>query len=294
MNLNKVSYFARSAVDGVMLTRRCPNCGAAGGETIDRKFHVTQLIRCDHCALQYRFPPDRDGFDAAFYSSAYSQGMTTDLPDDTTLNAWKKAGFAGTDKDFSRYLTLLANAGVAPGARVLDFGCSWGYGAWQLAQAGYDVTGAEIGEGRRAFARDKLGVTLADDLTAYATAPEHEKFDCVFSAHVLEHIAEPAETLTLLTRITKRGGRLVLITPNGSEQYRRTNPSHWHSLWGLKHPNMIDEQFYGHRFSHDPKLIVSQIPSAETVAKVFGAAGTHTDALDGPEIILILRNDAPA
>ena len=52
--------------------------------------------------------------------------------------------FAGEEKNYAGYIAVLHALGVAEGARMLDFGCSWGYGSWQLAQAGFAVEAFEI------------------------------------------------------------------------------------------------------------------------------------------------------
>jgi hypothetical protein len=57
----------------------------------------------------------------------------------------------------------------------------------------------------------------------------------------------------------------VAFTPNGSAALRASNPDAWHKLWGLVHPQLIDEEFLLHRFAGDPLIVTS---SAHPIAEI--------------------------
>ncbi len=78
------------------------------------------------------------------------------------LQVFLGCDFAGTEKERSTYLKVIQAAGIRPGMGVLDFGCSWGYGRWQLRQAGYKVLSYEISSPRSRCAESMLGCTLID------------------------------------------------------------------------------------------------------------------------------------
>ena len=139
----------------------------------------------------------------SFYQTRYSQGFTTDTPSPAQLDALKASGFKGTEKDYTQNLAVLRAIGCRPGARLFDYGCSWGYGSWQLVQAGYDVTAFEISVPRADYARIHLGINVQ-------TRPEDVQgpFDAFFSSHVPEHVTSVADTLCLARRVleTRTGG----------------------------------------------------------------------------------------
>ena len=188
--LNKLSYLARSAaLYTAPEANRCPNCGSAQSTLVDRKYAVTQLRRCGDCAMQFRTPTDSEEDNRRFYNFAYVEGHAMICPSPAELTELKRINFAGTDRDFAPYIEALKGLGIQPPARLLDFGCSWGHGSYQFAQAGYDTWSFEIAVDRRTYGIDNLGVRHVDDI--YDMAPDHPlagTFDCFFSAHVLEHV----------------------------------------------------------------------------------------------------------
>ena len=72
----------------------------------------------------------------------------------------KQWNFSGTPRDINTWIGVLQF--LRPGGRVLDFGCSWGYGTYQLRQAGFDAVGFEVSRPRAKFGREKLGLNIID------------------------------------------------------------------------------------------------------------------------------------
>jgi SAM-dependent methyltransferase len=265
--MGKVGYFLASAVRAFDSNRgRCPSCDAIEHETIMRKYVVTSLRRCANCQLMYRFPTDPQEQSEAFYddgaTEGYEQGFTTTLPSDEELNALLKSGFAEHEKDYSYFIDLLNAIKPAP-ARVFDFGCSWGYGSWQIGQAGYDVRSYEISNRRRGFAIDKLGVA-AD--TEFPVADAAGAFDIFFSSHVLEHLPALQDKVAAGAAYLRPGGTLVAITPNGADAFRQADPSSWRRLWGEVHPNLLDEVYFKTLAGDRPYFIASTPVNAGRLA----------------------------
>jgi 2-polyprenyl-3-methyl-5-hydroxy-6-metoxy-1,4-benzoquinol methylase len=223
----------------------CPNCGSTHHEVIDRKYLIAELRRCEACKLLYRAPTDSDQENKAYYQTSYTEGFTTELPDEAALKRLLESSFAGTEKSYADYVRVLSSLGTKRGARVFDYGCSWGYGSWQLAQAGFAVSAFEISRPRASFAREKLGIDCTDVLPrAELVGGQAQSFDVFFSAHVLEHVPSPGKVIALAKALVKPGGLFVAFTPNGSAQHRAVNPIGWHTLWGKVHPNLLDECYY--------------------------------------------------
>jgi 2-polyprenyl-3-methyl-5-hydroxy-6-metoxy-1,4-benzoquinol methylase len=192
----------------------------------------------------YRVPASPAQQQAEFYQKEYSQGFTTDLPSDERLRDLIQSGFVGTERDYSRYLTIFSALGIEKGSRLLEYGCSWGYGAWQLQNAGFRVTAFEISRPRCRFAREKLGVDAVVN-SSEIKGP----FDVTFSAHVLEHVDSVQSALDIQMGLLRPGGWLVGITPNGSQPYRKMHFANFHRLWGLVHPQLLDDEFLLNKFS---------------------------------------------
>jgi len=238
--INKGNYFASSLVKRLAGSHQtCPSCAGAPGGTLDRKAAVTRLQRCTRCELLFRSPTTSARENASFYQSAYDEGFTTELPPPDRLKRWIDTGFAGTEKDYSHYLAVLNALAIPRGARVFDYGCSWGYGSHQLSnRGGYAVDAFEISTPRAEFARHHLKVSMPTP-----SAWELNSYDVFFSAHVIEHVPSVADMIALGQQLLKPGGLFVAFTPNGSRTFRQNAPRDWHLMWGFVHPQLIDDDF---------------------------------------------------
>jgi 2-polyprenyl-3-methyl-5-hydroxy-6-metoxy-1,4-benzoquinol methylase len=282
--LSKLRYvFTCASKMGDRRRSTCPSCGSAGSTLVARKYLVTALRRCGECKLMFRTPTTTAEENRVFYQDLYSQGSVTDMPDDERLKSLVDSGFAGSDRDFSPYVKVLRALGMEPGARILDFGCSWGYGSWQLQRSGFEVDAFEISESRCRFAREKLGVNAYDRI---GSIPEG-KYDVFFSAHVLEHVPSVSSAIDLARAKVVRGGLFVAFTPNGSEGNRRRDPAGWARLWGLNHPNFLDDVFYRHVFSD--VLLASGPYDYELLADAWHRSGVRSLPLDGYELLAVTR-----
>jgi len=243
----------------------CPNCGAAGAAVVRRKYLVTQLRRCAGCGLLFRTPTDSAADNEIFYNRFYRQGTTTDTPAEDELAAQIESGFSGFQYSYERHIRLLRGCGVGPGARVFDFGCSWGYGPFQLARHGYKVTAFEIGRGRADFARHRLGVDVIGSREALLDFAELHAgaFDAFFSSHVLEHVPQPGEAIAIAERLLRPGGLFISLTPNGSAAAQRAQPN-WEKWWGEVHPNFIDDVYLNTALARWPRtLFASPLSDAD-------------------------------
>ncbi len=258
--MSKVSYLVRSASQFAKPAAwRCPNCGSATSTEVDRKYIVTRLLRCAECSLMYRGPTDSEEFNRLFYNFHYQEGTAMICPSSSAIARLREENFAGDDRDFAGYIAFLERHGAKRGGRLFDFGCSWGYGSYQFARAGYDVQSYEIADDRRNYAIEHLGIRHIDDPFAIVEGhPLAGSFDCFFSAHVLEHVPSPSKVIDLARRCLRDGGLFVAFTSNGNEGFRKCNPASWHNMWGSVHPNFLDGQFYSHQFARSKHRFVSR------------------------------------
>lgn len=255
--MTRIAYLRRSVAGQLMPDRlKCPNCGCERSEIVDRKLVVTQLRRCANCQLMFRTPTDDPAINADFYEHVYEQGFTTHMPSDEALDEMKRSGFFGSEKEsYSYYIKILADLGLRPGAKLFDYGCSWGYGSFQLSRAGYNVVAYEVGRSRSRYAKEKLSVRTVDDMDQ-AERELCGQFDCFFSAHVIEHLPVPARAFVYARQLLVDGGLFVSFTPNGSRNHRAVSRN-WSRLWGEVHPNFIDDKFFDYSFRLSPRSVGS-------------------------------------
>jgi SAM-dependent methyltransferase len=223
--------------------KSCPFCGSPDTRLTARKQMILQLRTCTVCGLRFRWPKETPSFSEKFYQASYQEtGFTTELPSPAELSGFIAQNFAGSPKDFARPISILREFQPPP-ARILDYGCSWGYGAYQLQKAGYQVTGFEISRPRAALGRDQLGIEILDSLDDLPRIPA-QSFDGIFASHVLEHLSSPKDTFELFARILKPGGIALILVPNGGGQAARELGVRWSTLINEKHVLALDGAFF--------------------------------------------------
>ena len=232
----------------------CPSCGGRGGAALDRKYLVTSFRRCGDCRLLFRTPTTTEEENAQFYQSDYEESATTDLPSEAELKSLKIENFASLSTSYLSYIGVLLALGARPGQHIMDFGCSWGYGSYQLQQAGFTVEAFEISKLRANYARERLNIRLLE-----LGEIRSESCDVFLSCHVIEHVPSVENMMALGERALRPGGLFVAFTPNGSLTYRNKSPQAWHRSWGGVHPQLIDEIFL-QRMSNQRPAIVGTSP----------------------------------
>ena len=261
--------------------RSCPSCTSLQVGTVRRKFLVTALLECQNCGLRFRFPKDTANRSRHFYQGEYEQGFTTDVPSDEQLKEMIVCRFKNTVKDYQTYIDVLRAVGVEPGTTVLDFGCSWGYGSWQLREAGFKVYSYEVSKRRAEFASSKLGCSIVGD----ELVPD--PIDCFFSAHVLEHLVDPNLFWRMVERVLSPNGIVVCFLPNGDSRLEAEYGSkRYHQLWGQVHPLLIGPSaaaFMAKRHAYLPVVYTSPYNLKLLRANI------TSDHLIGQELLLIAR-----
>lgn len=283
----KIGYLAASTARSIArLNLGCPSCGFGDSDIIARKYFVTTLRRCRDCKLLFRAPTTPLSVYEQYYQSEYRSGLTTELPDDKELTRYLSRKFSGTEKDFTRYIAILESLDVPKGARILDYGCSWGYGCWQLHEHGYKAVGYELSKSRAAYGREKLGVEVIEE-----TREIPGTFDVFFSTHVVEHVPDVATFLKFAFSLLARNGIFVAITPNGSQQYRRLKESNWMRVWGYKHPVLLDEEYVVRTFGGSSYLATTRLRDYEGITNWARSGGSIIGDMTGWELLVAVRPD---
>ena len=126
-----------------------------------------------------------------------------------------------------RYLDLTMRG------KVLDVGC--GAGSWLLEMRGrgWEVFGLDI-DPKAVEAARSAGLSVQCGPVQRQGYPS-EFFDAVTLNHVIEHVPDPFKTVKECLRILKPGGKLVIITPNGSGLSHRFFKRDWRGLEPPRH-----------------------------------------------------------
>lgn len=197
----------------------CAVCGARGNPAVVEVADVSSnvrayaseqfgLWRCKGCGSIHA----RDEVDLAHY---YENYPFFDLPTDWRLRV-----------AYREQLRRLEAAGLRHGQRVLDYGCGSGAFARYLRECGYtDVTGYDGYNPR--FAHD---------------AVLSERYDCVLSQDVLEHVADPQALLDRFHELARPGGLIAIGTPNASAIDLSRAEDYRHALHAPYHRHIFSKQ----------------------------------------------------
>jgi len=286
--LEKSKYFLSSTKKMLFAQdMACPSCGYQGSNNvIDRKYFVTELRRCKKCQLLHRVPTTTEKENYSFYQSNYQEGIVSRVLSDEEIQDYISQNFSNLDeRQYSNYLDVVKATGAKQGDKIFDFGCSWGYGSWQMKDYGLDVESYEISKPRADIAKHKLGLYLHDSLSSV----RKECFDFFFSSHVLEHVPSVKNTIEFAFSILKPGGFFIAFTPNGSNEYRQLNPESWHKLWGLVHPNFLDVVFYDKCFANENVLITSSPYDLNSITDWRKSPSRVINRLVGQELLVIAQ-----
>lgn len=221
--------------------KTCPHCESADTVLLQRKKFLLELRRCEDCRLTYRYPKEDVARNRTFYQDRYREGMTTVTPSLEELEILKGSNFTGTDKDFSLKIQLVQQE--KSGGRLLDYGCSWGYGLIQFQSSGYDVVGFEISRPRAEYGRKHLKLEIIDDFRMIDSL-QGASFDIIHSSHVLEHLPELNSVFSRFRRLLKPDGVLIIFVPNAGGRLARELGVRWGPMIGEKHPLAFTAEFF--------------------------------------------------
>jgi SAM-dependent methyltransferase len=145
--------------------------------------------------------------------------------------AWKRIF---DDNDYPYSLIPLIER-WSPGKRVLDLGCGASQLLPMLMKRGYDAVGFEGDPARAQVARENGVTIISGDWRKIGDIVGANKFDCVVSDQVFEHMLDPVGTLRSLKSVLSDGGVLIFRFPNEGS-WRRQVELTWARIRGNKRP----------------------------------------------------------
>lgn len=204
--------------DETFLYERCTSCGMLRQHPVLSESQVK------------RFYPPR-----SYYS--YQEGNREGLFD--RLREYL-IGRYYTPTMVTRLLTMIIpNVPAIPSfvknGNVLDIGCGSGDTLASLQSLGWNVYGIDI---------DRSAVRLAQKRglknVTYGSFRDMKKFpdrffDAIRLYHVIEHLNDPDLCLTLIRNKLKKGGEVIVGTPNAGSLVARAFGSYWYNLDAPRH-----------------------------------------------------------
>lgn len=131
--------------------------------------------------------------------------------------------------------------------RVLDLGCGRGFFLELLKENGISEEGIDREEEMVEICCKKNLKVRQSDAISFLRGKK-EEYDGIFCGHIIEHMNPPEvlELLRLIFKILKRGGNLVIVTPNFHDLYT-ISEGFWLDLTHIRpYPLLLLEKILTH------------------------------------------------
>ena len=148
--------------------------------------------------------------------------------------------------------------------RVLDVACGSGFGLQMLGEAGGVPVGVDLDADALVSARllDRRARIARADATRLPLGDR--SLDLVTSFETIEHVADASGLVRELRRVLRRGGRLILSTPNrafGPRERHTGNPFHVREFTAAELRQLLLEFFgYVRLYGQWPSSIYRYVP----------------------------------
>ena len=186
------------------------------------------FLVCPRCDFVFRVDRASGAVHGAYEDGAYEQTYGSHYADPVELAARRRD---------ARVRLRWLDEHVTEG-RLLDVGAAGGAFVAEARAAGFDACGVEPSPAFARFAREVLGVDVADGTVESLSMPGRS-LDVITMWHVLEHLPDPLGAIRPLGEMLVPGGILALEVPNfGSPLARREG-----AAWGSLQPDVHVNQF---------------------------------------------------
>lgn len=167
---------------------------------------------------------------------------------------------------------------LAPGSRVLDFGCGDGWFLQLARDAGLRGEGYEFQSDHARRLSAHVGVPITSDLGRLSQGSTGA-FDAITLHSVLEHVPDPCGTIATLANLLAAGGSMYIVVPNLESWEARLFRSKWHGLDPPRHISFPGPEVIG-RIAQASNLVVEKVrpvpfPTTSAASLVSVVAGRY-------------------
>lgn len=196
---------------------KCPVCDEMVLKPVYQlKWKRSGFHKCRKCSLIFQNP--QEGFEdtAKRYNSDYFDYEFTN-----ETNFFELVKKTITDFDV---LSILEK-----GASVLEIGCATGLFLKFMEDCGYNAAGVEICKESAEYGIKKYGVNIINK-TLYEAGFKEKSFDFIHFSHLIEHLNDPKDFISLVYRLLKPAGFIIVTTPNSSGLFSGFYNENWRCI----------------------------------------------------------------
>ncbi len=188
--------------------KNCPLCGQDANQFKDWfEDGSVKVAECGACHFKFLNPYVSPESMAEIYSSAESMTRAN-----KKLSRYYENFETSETKKYFEYCVDVLGALTPPG-ELLDIGCGRGKFLQAAKDAGWKVTGLEPAKEHADYANRVQGFNVLNTSIEQAFLHQ-ESFDVVTLWDVIEHLEHPKEILKKIFGAVRKGGYLLLATPN--------------------------------------------------------------------------------
>ena len=197
---------------------KCPLCHAGRERQCVVTSHVYggvdmghAFFHCLDCDVRYQYPCLTPDEEARFYATEFEGFMAG--------RAGIKGGWDNAEEHIrtnepqrTRRMKYLEPK-LAPGATILEVGCSSGFMLFPLVDAGHECVGVEPSGVFGKYLKHR-GLPVYKSLNQLQKLDARRRFDVIMHFFVLEHIAQLQSFLESQLALLKPGGKIIFEVPN--------------------------------------------------------------------------------
>ncbi len=268
----------------------------------DRMFDMGgkfSMFKCLSCGFARLSPKPTNKQLKKYYPSSnyYSYGENENLSFFGKLRRYLVLHYYHPDL-VSRIISLFLHVPAMPSfiahGKIMDIGCGSGETLLLLKESGWDVFGMDIDTNAIKVAK-KRGLKNVH-IGTYESLNEYKDnyFDAIRMYHVIEHIDDPINCMRLAYKKLKKGGEIIIGTPNISSFIASLMKQYWYNLDSPRHLYL---------FSPYTLTRIAQVSEFKDCRIRFSSAGgiigsiqylireytsSHIDLVNRPLLILML------
>ena len=206
--------FSQAEVENFSFHASCPSCESklepdhllSLGQS--EWIQCVKIVQCCTCQLIYYRNPPSEEFITSFYQKVWNKSVGEHQKKSKTFN----------EKRSPRIAQLLSDLGYEEKDKpCLDVGCGIGKLLAGLQDAGFsNLWGVEMSAHRASISQSRFPGRVFSG--GYKSIPKGQRFQVIFSNHVMEHVHHPADFFFQIAGHLEKDGIIILTVPNAWEE----------------------------------------------------------------------------
>jgi 2-polyprenyl-3-methyl-5-hydroxy-6-metoxy-1,4-benzoquinol methylase len=224
----------------------CPTCGSISQRKLfsarEHEYATTTddeftFVKCLDCNTWYLSPRPHESALNIIYPKnyyAYVKGINKKKTNGGFVSSLINKLFKLRIRPLSKYVCLNSQT------RWLEIGCGSGCVLESLKETyGFNGVGLDLSEQAVEICRSK-GFEAFNCRFEDFSLSSQEKFDVVYSSHVIEHLSSPRDYMQKVHQLLKPGGLCVIITPNTDIWEAKLFGKYWGGLQVPRHWTLLN------------------------------------------------------